>query len=60
MKALQTHFDGPDKARKRLNTAKSQLDRTFYRHEATFSFEKYVTALNTIYTVHFFLRRTYL
>ena len=52
MKILQKHYDGPDEARKRLDAAKSTLDRTFYRHEATFSFEKYVTTLNGIYKIH--------
>ncbi len=52
MQALQRHYDGTDEARKRLDTAKAQLDKTFYRHEATFSFEKFVTALNSIYTIH--------
>ena len=52
MRALQLHFDGPDESRKRLDTAKAQLDKTFYRHEATFSFERYVTTLNEIYKIH--------
>ena len=52
MQTLQLHYDGPDEARKRLNTAKAQLDKLFYRHEATFSFEKYVTALNDINNIH--------
>ena len=52
MRALQLHYDGPDEARKRLSVAKAQLEKLFYRHEATFSFEKYVTALNDIYNIH--------
>lgn len=52
MQTLQLHYDGPDEAKKRLNSAKAQLDNIFYRHEATFSFEKYVTALNDIYNTH--------
>jgi hypothetical protein len=30
----------------------AQLKKLFYRHEATFSFEKYVTALNDTYNIH--------
>jgi len=52
MRALQLHYDGPDEARKRLSVAKAQLEKLLYRHEATFSFEKYVTALNDIYNIH--------
>ena len=52
MQALQHHYDGVDEARKRLDNSKAQLDKLFYQHEATFSFEKYVTALNGIYKIH--------
>ncbi len=52
MKALQQHYDGDDEKRKRLDTAKAQLDKLFYRHEATFSFEKYVTSLQNIFSIH--------
>ena len=52
MTALRTHYDGPDEAKKRLSAAKAQLDKLFYRNEATFSFEKYVTALNKVYNIH--------
>ena len=52
MIALRAHYDGPDEAKKRLSLAKSKLDKLFYRNEATFSFEKYVTALNDIYNIH--------
>ena len=52
MEASRTHYDGPDEAKKRLSEAKARLKTIFYRHEATFSFEKYVTALNDIYLIH--------
>ena len=52
MTALRSHYDGPDEAKKRLNSAKAKLEKIFYRNEATFSFEKYVTALNGIWNVH--------
>ena len=52
MIALRTHYDGPDEARKRLSSAKAKLDKLFYRNEATFSFEKFITSLNNIYNVH--------
>ena len=49
MKALQDHYDGPAEGRNRISTANQQLEKLFYRHEFTFSFEKYVTALNSIF-----------
>ena len=49
MKALQGHYDGPAEARNRITTANQQLEKLFYRHEFTFSFEKYVTALNGVF-----------
>ena len=49
MKALQGHYDGPAEARNRIATANQQLEKLFYRHEFTFNFEKYVTALNGIF-----------
>ena len=52
MEALRTHYDGPDEARKRLADARAKLKNLFYKHEATFSFEKYVTALNSIFLIH--------
>ena len=52
MTALRTHYDGPDEAKKRLSAAKAQLDKLFYRNEATFSFEKYATTLNEVYNIN--------
>ena len=51
MHALQCHCDEPDEARERINTVNAQLDKLFYRLEATF-FEKFVTALKDIYINH--------
>ena len=52
MTALQDHYDGPDEGKKRLTSARARLDKLFYRNEATFSFEKFVTSLNDIYNIH--------
>ena len=52
MAALRNHYDGPDEAKKRLSSAKAKLEKLFYRNEATFSFEKYITALNNVWNVH--------
>ena len=40
MIALRQHYDGPDEARKRFTDAKTKLKTIFYKHEASFSFEK--------------------
>ena len=45
MIALRAHYDGPDEARKRTLEAKAKLKSLFYKHEFTFSFEKFITAL---------------
>ena len=49
MQALQDHYDGTSEARRRVTTATMQIDRSFYCHEYTVTFEKYVTALNGIF-----------
>ena len=49
MKALQSHYDGSAEGEGRIVIAKQTLEKLFYRHEFTFSFEKYVTALNGIF-----------
>ena len=49
---LQNHYDGPDEARTRIQAAKAKLDRLFYKAEAGFSFEKYVTTLAEVFNVH--------
>ena len=45
MQALRTHYDGPDEAKKRTLEAESKLKALFYRHEYTFSFEKFITQM---------------
>ncbi len=49
MRALQLHYDGNDEAKKRLTDAKARLKTIFYKHEATFSFEKFATQLHDIF-----------
>ena len=49
MQALQLHYDGADEAKKRLTDAKARLKTIFYKHEATFSFEKFATQLHDIF-----------
>jgi len=45
MKALQVHYDGPDEGRRRKEEARAKLKTVYYKHEATFTFEKFVTSL---------------
>jgi len=45
MKALQVHYDGPDESRRRKEEARAKLKTVYYKHEATFTFEKFVTSL---------------
>jgi len=45
MKALQTHYDGPDERHKRIEEARAKISQTFYKHEGTFTFEKFTTIL---------------
>jgi len=45
MRALQTHYDGPDERHKRIEEARARIAQTFYKHEATFTFEKFTTIL---------------
>lgn len=45
MLALQEHYDGDAEGHRRQLTSKEQIKRLFYKHEYTFSFEKYCTTL---------------
>ncbi len=45
MQALQVHYDGPDESKKRMEEARAKITNTFYKHEGTFTFEKFVTNL---------------
>jgi len=51
MTALQLHYDGPDENKRRKEEARSQLKTLFYKHEASFPFEKFITALNDAFQV---------
>ena len=45
MQALQKHYDGVDEAKRRIDEARAKIASAFYRHEATFTFEKFATNL---------------
>jgi hypothetical protein len=51
MQALQAHYDGDAEAEKRKQAAKSDLQSLFYRHEAAFSFEKYINRLKKCFDI---------
>jgi hypothetical protein len=51
MQALQSHYDGDAEAEKRKQAAKSDLQSLFYRHEAAFSFEKYINRLKKCFDI---------
>jgi len=43
MKDLQLHYDGPDESKRRKEEARSKIKNVYYKHEGTFTFEKFVT-----------------
>jgi len=45
MKALQIHYDGPDESKRRKEEARAKIKSIYYKHESTFTFEKFVTNL---------------
>ena len=45
MKALQRHYDGVDESRRRMEEARAKISSTFYKHEGTFTFERFATNL---------------
>ena len=45
MQALQRHYDGVDEGKRRVEEARAKIANTFYKHEGTFSFEKFATNL---------------
>ena len=51
MKALQTHYDGPDERHKRIEEARAKISQTFYKHEGTFTFEKFTTILQDAFSI---------
>jgi len=45
MQALQRHYVGVDEGKRRVEEVRSKISSVFYKHEATFSFEKFATTL---------------
>ncbi len=45
MQALQKHYDGADDGKRRVEEARAKINNTFYKHESTFSFERFATNL---------------
>jgi len=45
MKAPKIHYDGPDESKRRKEEARAKLKTIYYKHEGTFTFEKFVTNL---------------
>jgi len=41
MQALQRHYEGADESRRRMEEARAKISNTFYKHEGTFTFEKF-------------------
>ena len=51
MLALRSHYDGPDEAKKRTLEAESKLKSLFYKHEYSFSFERFITEMQKHFKV---------
>ena len=51
MRALQRHYDGPDERHRRLEEASAKISQTFYKHEGTFTFEKFTTILQDSFAI---------
>ncbi len=51
MQALQRHYDGPDEQHKRIEEARVMILQTFYKHEGTFTFEKFTTILKDAFAI---------
>ncbi len=51
MQALQKHYDGADEGKRRVEEARATIKNTFYKHEATFSFERFATNLYDAFQV---------
>ena len=45
MQALQRHYDGADEAKRRIEEARAKISNAFYKHEGTFTFEKFASNL---------------
>ena len=51
MIALQRHYNGPDEQHRRLEEARARISKTFYKHEGTFTFEKFTTILQDAFAI---------
>ena len=51
MIALQRHYDGPDERHRRIEEARAKISQTFYKHEGTFTFEKFTTTLQDAFAI---------
>lgn len=51
MQALQKHYNGVAEGERRMEAARGDLNRLFYKNETTFSFEKYVTKMKECHDV---------
>jgi len=51
MVALQRHYDGPDERHRRIEEARAKISQTFYKHEGTFTFEKFATILQDAFAI---------
>jgi len=40
-----SHYDGPDESKRRKEEARAKIKNIYYKHEGTFTFEKFVTSL---------------
>ena len=49
--ALQDHYDGKAEGERRKAVVRADLEKIFYRNEATFPFETFVTKLQHIFNV---------
>ena len=49
MQLLRNHYDGPGQVEKRKAFARQQIKEVHYKNEQSFSFEKYISVLNSAY-----------
>lgn len=51
MKALQSHYDGPDESKRIKEEVRSKLKNVYYKHEGAFTFQKIVANLYDAFQV---------
>ena len=51
MKELRSHYDGTSEGARRNQVARVDLKKIFYKNEATFTFENYITKIKGIFNV---------